>query len=303
MAKRTPAHVREQQIDNLPNITFVRWDGEYRGNRTKAVCRCTIDEFEWSASVYSLVNNGTGCPNCAGNRHQTANERIEQINTLPDITFVRWDGKYRNKYSKAVCRCDNDGHEWSASVDNLIHGSSCPECAGQRRWTANERNEQINALSNITFVRWESEYRNKYSKAVCRCDKGHEWSASVASLVNNGTGCPNCAVSGYNPSKPGTLYALRSECGTMVKIGISNDYTNRLTALKRITPFGWLCTELLHGDGALIAGLEKAFHSMTESAISDGQFDGYTEWRKWTPELTGWFDTWKSLTPKENENV
>lgn len=310
MPARIPAHVREQQINNLPNITFVRWDGEYRNNLSKAVCRCDIDGFEWYASVSNLLNHGHGCPQCSGVRRWTASERVDQINSLPDITFVRWDGEYRNAKSKAVCRCDVDGFEWSANADNLVNNDrSCPLCGfksrcDKRRTPSDVRVKQINDAPNTMFVGWVGGvYSNTNSKAVCRCDVGHEWSASVDSLTHMNSGCPQCAEYGYNPTKPGTLYALRSECGTMVKIGISNNYERRRRELVRATPFSWSCVELIHGDGALIASLEKAFHGMTEPVSFNEPFDGYTEWRRWTPELAGWFDTWKSLIPKENENV
>lgn len=367
--RRWTAGERVEQIDDLPNITFVRWDGKYRNNESKAVCRCDVDGFEWSASVNNLLNggkgcpqcgrrstrdklttsrekyeskiaekgigqyrfvkwvegihrgnrskvllkctvdgfewetavshvlSGKGCPQCAGVRRWTSDERIRQINEAQNLHFIRWDGEYTINESKAVCRCDVCAYEWSARVSTLIKGHGCPQCVGKRRWTADERVGQINNLPNATFVRWaDGKYRGTHSKAVCRCDANHEWSATVGSLVSLGTGCPQCVTSGYNPSKPGTLYALRSECGTMVKIGISNNYERRHRELTKTTPFSWDCTELLHGDGALIASLEKAFHGMTEPVEFTEPFPGYTEWRKWTPELVDWFNTWREMT-------
>ena len=302
MTARIPAHVREQQIDNLPNIRFVRWDGEYRSKDSKAICRCAVDGFEWSARVHDLTYNGSGCPQCTGNRKWTAQERIDQINNLPNITFLRWVGQYRTGKTSVVCRCDIDGCEWSTQVRNLINaGTGCPECAvtrvaGKKRAPSGQRIDQINAMVGITFVRWlDGEYRNAHSKAVCRCDADHEWSAKVGNLLN-GSGCPACADHGYDQLSSATLYALRSECGTMVKIGISNDYERRHTILKRVTPFEWSCIELLHGDGAMIASLEKALHGMTEPVEFTEPFHGYTEWRKWDALVHEWFDMWRKMT-------
>ena len=356
MRKQIPASVREQQINNLNSITFVRWDGEYLGNTSKAVCRCSVDGFEWSARVGSLLRQGSGCPQCAGNRRWAADERIDQINALPNVTFVRWDGDYRNHKSKAVCSCTMGGFEWSARVDDLLRGRGRPQHGGTRRWTADERIKQINALPNITFVRWlDGDYRSAHSKAVCRCDvdgyewrvtvsgllncgsgcpqcagvrrwtaderiaqinekpnvqfvrwdggyknskskavcrcliDGCEWSPSVARLLSTGSGCPSCAKSGYDPSKHGTLYALRSECGSMVKIGISNDHRRRHRELAAATPFEWRCIELVHGEGARIAELEQELLGKTEPIDFGEQFDGYTEWRKWDARIPEWF--------------
>lgn len=210
--KRISEETRIQQINSLPNIVFLRWVDGYKNQYSKAACRCTVDDFEWTATPDSLIHGGRGCPQCVGKRHWTVGERESQINAKPNVSFVRWADEYKNGGSKAVCRCLVDGFEWTASVSDLINnGSGCPQCGGKRRCTAVERIAQINSMPNVAFVRWDGTYKNAYSKAVCRCAiDGIEWAAVVNSLINNGSGCPQCAQYGYSPAKPGTLYLLRS---------------------------------------------------------------------------------------------
>lgn len=154
------------------------------------------------------------------------------------------------------------------------------------RAPAEDRADQIGRINNISFVRWDGIYKNHHSKAICRCDiDGHEWSASVSNLLSHGTGCPSCAEYGFNPARQGYLYALRSDCGSMVKIGISNTYKTRLENLKRKTPFGWECIEVIKGSGIAVAEAEKELHAVTERAIFINQFDGFTEWRKWDSKI------------------
>lgn len=195
---------RIDQINAKPNIRFIRWDGEFKGAKSKAVCRCEIDGYEWPVRVADLINCGYGCPQCCGNRKWTAYERIDQINAKPNIRFIRWDGDFKGVNSRAICRCEIDGYEWSSSVSNLVNvASGCPQCAGQRKLTPDERIEQINAKPNITFVRWDGEYKNRKTKAVCRCEiDGYEWSATVNHLVNRDTGCPYCARYGKTEEQP-----------------------------------------------------------------------------------------------------
>ena len=290
MPPRITAQVREQQINELKNISFIRWDGDYVNNQSKAICRCDIDGYEWLANAKSLIDRAAGCPQCSGKRRWTAKDRIEQINELPNISFIRWPSEYSGASSKATVRCRTDGFEWSATVNSLLKGHGCQQCANNRRWTAVERIAQINALQNITFERWVCGYRNKNSKAVCRCSiDGCEWSSSVNNLINHMNGCPDCAKHGFNRSKSAVLYFLRSDCGGMVKIGISNDHKTRHAALKRATPFDWSCVEMLHiDDGALIARWEKELHSWTDQVEFKVTFDGFTEWRKWDDRLTKW---------------
>lgn len=295
--RRWTAEERIEQINALPNIEFVQWANGYCNDASEAICRCTVDGYEWSTKVGSLVRQGTGCPQCGGKRRWTAEERIEQINGLSNTSFVRWDGEYRGSHSRIICRCNVDGFEWSVNINNLLNnGRGCPHCAGKRRWTAAERIAQINALPTIEFVRWVGGYKNANSKAVCRCTiDGFEWPAKITSLINIGSGCPECAQNGYNRSKPGTLYLLRSECGSMAKIGISNDYKKRHTQLRNATPFNWSCIELIHSkDGATIAEFEKELHSWTEQAAFSQPFDGYTEWRKWDARLPRWIERYRA---------
>ena len=273
--------VRIQQINALPNIEFVSWVDCYKGSYSKANVRCLMDNYEWVATVNSLANSGSGCPQCSRVRRWTAEERIEQINSLKNIEFVSWVDWYKGKDSKANVRCKIDDFEWAAGVNNIINkGSGCHHCAGKRKWTTEERISQINNIENIEFISWVDKYKGKNSKAKAnvRCLKdGFEWGASVDSLVNHGSGCPSCAKYGYDQSKAGCLYALRSECGKYVKIGMSNNPARRHKELEKRTPFKFNIVEQISSDGAKIAELEKRFHSKYEKAGFTG-FDGCTEW-------------------------
>lgn len=284
--RRRTADERIEHINSLENIEFVSWVNGYKNSHSKAIVRCKIDLFRWTASVNNLVNGGYGCPHCAGQRRWTAEERVEQINSLENIEFVSWHDGYKNKNSKANVRCAIDWYEWCSTVSSLVNnGHSCPQCAGVRRWTHKERIKQINSIENIEFVSWVGKYKNKNSKANVRCTiDSFEWLASVSSLVHSGCGCPNCAKSGYDPSKTGTLYALRSECGKYVKVGISNKPKQRHRQLELATPFSFSCIEQISGDGVKIYELEKYFHDKYERAGFTG-FDGATEWLVCTPEL------------------
>ena len=130
MVAKVSEQERIDQINAKPNIKFLRWDGVFKGNTSKAVCRCEIDGYEWSASVNNLANHGRGCPKCCGTLKQTPDEYIERINDKPNITFVRWDGEFKGATSRAICRCDIDGYEWSTPARHLVNkGTGCPYCA------------------------------------------------------------------------------------------------------------------------------------------------------------------------------
>lgn len=121
---------RIEQINKLEHVEFVSWVGNYKNCDSKAKVRCTIDGYKWFASVDSLINKGTGCPQCAGNIEFTAEERIAQINKLENIRFSSWVNGYSNAISKAKVRCVIDGCVWVSSVNNLVNNErGCPRCA------------------------------------------------------------------------------------------------------------------------------------------------------------------------------
>ena len=266
---------------------FARWDveGEF-GSRAKCVVRSAKAGFEWVALAKNMVNIRSKCPRSSERIRWTANGRVEQINSLENIEFISWFDGYKNADSIANVRCLNDGFEWSVRVKNILgRGSGCPQCAGQRKWTTEERVEQINSIENVEFVSWIDGYKNVKSKAAVRCVvDGHEWSVGVNELVNKSVGCPSCAKYGYDPSKSGFLYALRSECGLYLKVGISNNPSQRHRTLKLETPFSFSCIEQFEDDGTKIAEMEKYFHNKYERAGFTG-FDGATEWLVCTPQL------------------
>lgn len=282
MAKKLSKEEWERRVNEVGagRYEFVRWEvgGEF-GAHKKCVVRCIKDGYAWASKANNLVDGGNGCPNCARQRKWTPDERIEQINKLENIEFASWFDSYIGVNSKANVRCMIDGFIWAASVDNLVnHGKGCPRCAGNIRCTAEERIEKINELKNIEFISWKDGYKNNNSKANVRCKvDGFAWSASVGNLVNHGTSCPCCAKYGYDTSKDGYLYALRSECGKYIKVGISNKPLRRRTELARSTPFKFNIVEQFEGGGDKIAELEKYFHGKYERAGFVG-FDGATEW-------------------------
>lgn len=284
--RRWTAEERIEQINKLEGIEFVCWENGYKNARSMANVRCMNDGFSWRASINVLVHSGCGCPQCSGLRRWTEDERIEQINSIENIEFLSWEKVYKGSKSKVNVRCANDGFTWSATVSDLVNrGSGCAQCAGKRIWTAEDRIDQINKIENIEFVCWDDSYRNSNSKANVRCMIHNiVWSCGVHSLVNVGSGCPKCAKYGFNKVIGGFLYALRSECGSYVKIGISNKPSQRHRQLEIATPFKFNIVEQLEGDGTKIAELEKYFHNKYESA-GFKSFDGATEWLVCTPEL------------------
>lgn len=153
-----------------------------------------------------------------------------------------------------------------------------------------ERESQITAICathNYVFIGWCGDYVNQYSKFEISCHQHGKWVVRCADFLNKGTRCPGCAKSGFDQTKPGILYAIRSDCGRYVKIGISNNFKQRFSKLKRVTPFDVSVIERIECDGQTASQLEKMFHREFKSAGFTG-FDGATEWLRWSAEIQHW---------------
>lgn len=276
MATRTPQHVREEQLNLLPGKRFVRWVGCYSNSKSKAEMRCSSGHV-WEATVENLVNSKSGCPKCAKNRADESDTRL-RVSAIPGVTFLKWVSGYKNRYSVAEVICDK-GHVSAAEARNLLRGTGCPACATNKTKSKAEYEMLINASERGRFVTWEEGYSNSRSKAMIECANGHTWCTSVDIFVR-GTGCPFCAKYGFDKSKPGAVYALLSECGGHIKIGISNFINDRIKSLRRATPFGFnLVATYNSEDGGEVFDIEAEFHrSFESSGFKD--FDGATEWLK-----------------------
>ena len=109
--------------------------------------------------------------------------------TPETITF----GSNKKVWWKAAC-----GHEWQTSVKARSNGESCPICSGARVIAG------INDLATIEpllALEWSNENDTKptevsvgsHKKVIWRCEKGHQWEATVKSRAINRPGCPYCS--------------------------------------------------------------------------------------------------------------
>ena len=111
---------------------FVYWPYGFSNSRSKALCRCEFDGFEWESIANNIINHGRGCPQCAGKRRWTSEEYIEMVNVAGRgrFCFSRWDGEFKNGKTKAIIKCLVDGFEWTSYISPLIRrGCGCPKCA------------------------------------------------------------------------------------------------------------------------------------------------------------------------------
>ena len=234
--------------------------------------------------------SGTGCPYCSHNPKLLKGFN-DLATTHPELAreAFGWDPSTLTHGSpkKVMWICDL-GHKWTISPNGRRQGNTgCPICAGliilpgfndlQTKYPDIARQA---AGWNPSKVASSTHLKRKWL-----CDFGHEWRAAVSNRVN-GTGCPSCAKSGYDPNKSGWFYLIDHDGLEMYQIGISNYPDDRLANHKGR---GWEVIEIRGPmDGHLTQKLEddcllalKKRGAVLGRKGSLTRFEGHTEaWTK-----------------------
>ena len=142
---------------------------------------------EWSASLDSVKNQNSWCPHCAGKAPLS-------LSIAQDIALRR-GGRclatgYVNSRENLKWSCSK-GHSWLASLSSIKNKDSwCPHCVGMAPLSLRVAQDLAVARDGRCL---SAKYENCLRPLRWRCKKGHEWSASLNSIKNYGTWCPNCA--------------------------------------------------------------------------------------------------------------
>lgn len=177
--------------DIHPDITILSRD--YVNSIGALSCQCNIDGHIWESN-FSRLQQGHGCPKCAGKLKLTLKEvkkKLREMNPNIEIT----SGEYTNNNTSMRLKCNVDGHEWNAVWGSLSQGSGCPMCGGTTKLTIEEIIERLGTINpNIEIL--SGEYVNSSTPLTCKCliDGHHIWRATWSNL-SRGTGCPRCSMS------------------------------------------------------------------------------------------------------------
>ncbi|MDH2363773.1 zinc-ribbon domain-containing protein [Priestia megaterium] len=102
-----------------------------------------------------------------------------------------------NSALKMWWQCEK-GHEWEATIDKRANGRGCPFCSNKK---INHTNS-LAAINSSLSAEWHAVKNGDLSphdlspnsglKVWWKCNKGHEWEATVDKRTN-GRGCPFCS--------------------------------------------------------------------------------------------------------------
>jgi hypothetical protein len=258
------------------------------GTHTKKMWKCSHGHV-YEQQVQNRRRGG-GCPYCAN--QQLLKGFNDLATTHPEVAAEAfgWDPTtvIGGTHTKKLWKC-SQGHTWETSPKKRAFGvmNSCPICGNKQVLVGYNDLATINPALAAEADGWDARTVT-YSSGKIRkwkCSEGHSWNSTVANR-SNGSGCPSCAKSGFDPNKDGWLYFIRHDVLDMVQIGISNFPETRLGDHSKR---GWEVLEVRGPmDGHLTQRLETAIlHAVERRGAVLGhkaqieKFDGYSEaWTK-----------------------
>ena len=232
--ERMELRVLLEQWDTKCNLPLTPDNTSY-GSKRKVWWRCDKGH-SWQAAVHTRTGNGTGCPVCAGKVAQAGENDLATL--FPELAR-QWHPIKNGSLTpeqvlpgshRMVWWICEKGHEWRAQVKSRVAGCGCPVCANREIQPA--ENDLATQYPQL-IPQWHTTKNGSLTpeqilpgttrKVWWRCEKGHEWQASVSSRTCGGSGCPFCAgkkviagendlasqfpaiVAQWHPSKNGTL--------------------------------------------------------------------------------------------------
>ena len=236
------------------------WDPTTVASKTaqKKKWKCNKGHF-YSSTVISRTSGGTRCAVCSG--HQVLAGFNDLQTKFPDIAAEAygWDPETVTGASnkKKDWKC-NKGHIYFASVGNRTNGKGCPVCSGQQVLAGfNDLKTKFPDIAAEAYE-WDPETVTGSSgkKKEWKCKEGHIYPAVVANRTKQGSDCPTCAESGFNPEKDAWFYLMQRP-GEQ-QLGISNVITDRLRTHESN---GWNLIEhtSVPSSGQKVLDTEKAF--------------------------------------------
>jgi len=278
-----------------------------RGSDKLAAWNCERGH-SWWATISSRALQGVGCPTCSGNKLESG---FNDLATRYPNLVSEWEFDFNvnlepssvmpGSHTKAWWICSH-GHRWQASIANRSKGRGCPVC----RFSEPGVNDLASSYPEL-LEEWDTKLNkplepNRVSKAsgqrvFWRCEKNHSWRTSIANRTVVGTGCPNCAVSGFRAAEPGILYFLRHDELQARKIGVTNSGNSRLSKFELK---GWRVLNLLENPvGQQIFDLEQELLSWVRRDLGLPAFLAKDDMRG----LGGWTETFSIEGPSDSEVI
>lgn len=178
---------------------------------------------------------GFNCPKCgresvAGKLGHTLERFLQDAKKAHGDKYDYSEVNYKNALSKVKIICPEHGAFFQKPA-NHVRGIACSKCsdliaADKRRLSTEEFIVRARDVHGNKYDYSRAEYVTSHGKVEIICpEHGSFWQSPATHTMGNKAGCPGCAVSGFDQTKPALLYYLAvvtDSDETLYKIGITN---------------------------------------------------------------------------------
>lgn len=239
--------------------------------------------------------SGRGCKACG----------YESISIKNAITYENFESMARNKHgdrfeydqgsysgieSKIKIKCPAHGWRSVIAISHIKSETGCRKCGQLLTGSKNSYDvlgfiERANKRHGIRYDYSKVVYVDSKTNITIRCIDHGDFVQIPGNHIY-GSGCPSCVKNGFSPDLPSILYLLKSECGSMMKIGITRNLAQRASQLRRATPFSFEVEASISMSGGTALKMEKYYHSKSMSCELSG-FHGASEWFRYDDDIAG----------------
>jgi len=197
---------------------------EYLGNKTPVTIICPEHgPFEQTPNKHLSKQ---GCHDCGGTKPLTTETFIEKAKAVHGDRYDYSSVNYVNAHTKVTIICPDHGPFPQTPASHILppQVSGCPDCGGSKQLTTETFVEKAKAVHGNRYDYSQVQYVNNRTHVTIICPDHGPFPQIPGNHLFN-IGCPDCAVTGFNPNESGTLYyiAVTTDDGdTRYKIGITN---------------------------------------------------------------------------------
>lgn len=160
-----------------------------------------------------------GCSQCAGNIKKSTEQFIEEAKEIHGDKYDYSKVKYTSNDKHVIIRCPIHG-DFIQTPTTHLRGCGCNKCSNNIR-TPQEFITKAREVHGDKYDYSLTNFVDSRERVTITCKEHGEFQQKAGDHLI-GKGCPGCAISGYDQTKPGILYYLKVNDGLAYKIGITN---------------------------------------------------------------------------------
>lgn len=222
----------------------------------------------------------------------TSDEFVKKSQLIHGFKYDYSLAEYKNRNTKIKIICPIHGL-FEQTPNNHMKRYGCYHCgieqrSKQKRLTQEEFITKAYSIHGTKYNYILVNYINSKTPVQIICYK-HGIFKQIANHHLSGSGCPQCSKNGFKPFQSAVLYVLtdNEKYPTLLKIGVTNNFKQRLMQLRRHTPykiFDLITYHFLNGADAY--KIEQEIHYLFQELNAGfSNFKGATEWFNYSPEI------------------